>query len=163
MKPNQPFFLSPKEETRFWSHVEVKRLDECWEWMAYRDKEGYGRANFGFQGLHRTHRMAWTICFGLIPDAIRVLHKCDNPPCCNPCHLFTGTQAENIEDMRKKRRTTFGERSWSAKLTESQVLEIRSLYKRYDPRFNGYALCKRYGISYSTIYAIIHRTKWKHI
>ena len=73
---------------------------ECWEWRGLRDKHGYGR-----KGPYKTtHRLAWEWANGPVPAGMCVLHRCDNPPCCNPDHLFLGTQADNLADMVAKGR-----------------------------------------------------------
>jgi hypothetical protein len=77
----------------------------CWEWQAAKLRRGYGQFGSG-QGkrLILAHRMAWTLFVGKIPDGLCVLHKCDNPPCVNPNHLFLGTYKDNAEDMVAKNR-----------------------------------------------------------
>lgn len=75
----------------------------CWEWSGYRRKDGYGETSVdGFR--LRTHRLAWIIFRGAIPANLWVLHHCDNPPCCNPDHLFLGDVLANVRDMIAKGR-----------------------------------------------------------
>jgi hypothetical protein len=88
-------------EERFWSKVDVCGPDECWEWTAYRLPAGYG--TFG-RPTTTTHRIAWQLTNGPIPEGMFVCHKCDNPPCVNPAHLFVGTQQDNLRDMWSKGR-----------------------------------------------------------
>jgi hypothetical protein len=94
--------------TRFWGYVEQGTWNVCWPWQAHRNWCGYGRFSlyglFGVQRLVLAHRFCYQLSYGEIPKGMQVLHKCDNPPCCNPFHLFLGTQQDNIADMTRKGR-----------------------------------------------------------
>jgi hypothetical protein len=93
--------VRPVEE-RFWSKVE--RTDDCWIWTGGRHDFGYGI--FWVKGkFWRAHRWSYQQRYGPIPDGLDVLHRCDNPPCVNPDHLFVGTAADNCLDMRRKGRS----------------------------------------------------------
>lgn len=88
---------------RFLAKVGIGSLDECWEWTAARHPSGYG--TFYFNGKwSRAHRTAWELANGPIPEGLLVLHRCDNPPCVNPRHLWLGTDADNTRDMIAKGR-----------------------------------------------------------
>jgi len=93
---------------RFFEKVRVPSADPnvCWEWMAAMDRDGYGRINAGGrdEGELRAHRIAWEIANGPIPASIIVCHKCDNPSCVRPSHLYVGTIADNQRDMAARRR-----------------------------------------------------------
>lgn len=118
------------DEDRFWSKVQIGEPDDCWWWLAYRDNDGYGK--FGFRGkVWGAHRVAWVMTYGEIPKGLYVCHKCDEPSCCNPYHLFITDHAGNMEDMAAKGRKR-GERHGRSKLTESEVWEIRRLLKETD-------------------------------
>lgn len=85
---------------RFWTYA--KQGPGCWEWTGARAAHGYGQV---WDGQRQTgaHRMAWRLTFGKIPKGLVVCHRCDNPPCCNPSHLFLGTPSDNARDAFQKR------------------------------------------------------------
>lgn len=88
-------------EVRFWKHV--AKTEGCWEWTGSTSKKGYGKLNIG--GVTKAaHRFSYEIANGPIPEKLFVLHRCDNPPCVRPDHLFTGTNEDNVKDMMKKGR-----------------------------------------------------------
>ena len=95
-----------KPAGRFWEGVDIQGFDDCWEWVGARYPQGYGRIHrWGTDNRNSyTHRVAWELVNGTIPDGMCVCHHCDNPPCCNPRHLFLGTQNDNIQDSIKKGR-----------------------------------------------------------
>ena len=142
---------------RFWSYVDIKSPDECWEWTGAISRVGYGA--FGHRHDYiSAHRMAWELTYGMIPEGMCVLHHCDNRKCENPDHLFLGTIAENNVDKVKKNRQSRGE-GGNSKLTESQVLEIRELIKAHTSR----QLAIRFDVNISHIRRIVNRVSWKHI
>jgi hypothetical protein len=91
-------------ERRFWPRVAKAGADDCWEWQGPREPAGYGRLIY--QGNVRAHRVAWFLTYGPIPKGLAVCHHCDNPPCCNPGHLYLTTQSQNIKDRARKGRTS---------------------------------------------------------
>jgi len=112
-------------EERFWSLVSIGNDDECWPWIGHR-VHGYGRIRIDSDDKRAlAHRLSWEFANGRNPGKLNVLHRCDNPPCVNPSHLFLGTQRDNIDDMLRKRRQPHGVRHWSARLSTDQVAEIR--------------------------------------
>ena len=123
-KPLPP--ISAKDITRFWSKVDKRGPDECWPWKASRLPRGYGQFGVGKKVPH-SHRVAYFLHYNNDPYPLQVLHTCDNPPCCNPKHLFLGTAFDNVTDMIVKGRSTRGESHPNSKPTDSQVLEIISL------------------------------------
>ncbi|WP_179507348.1 HNH endonuclease signature motif containing protein [Sphingomonas melonis] len=150
-------------EDRFWSKV-TPQDSGCWLWTAARDKNGYGRVGVGSKTAF-AHRISWEIANGEIRGGLSVLHSCDVPACVNPAHLFLGSQADNMRDMHAKRRGVipasvrmFGERNGAAKLSESTVLEIKSLAGVISQR----AVATRYGISPAHVCRIQRGERWQH-
>jgi hypothetical protein len=130
----------------------------CWEFQGSRLR-GYGRIGRGrvADGTSYSHRVMWEIVFGSIPDGLCVLHKCDNPPCGNPAHLFLGTNADNTLDKERKGRGrhTKGEENADARLTWGQVRAIR-----VDSR-SCRKLATEYGVCHQHIQKIKSGKKWK--
>ncbi len=91
-------------EERFWSKVDVRGEDECWNWQAAKDERGYGRVGTEPGSVALSHRMAYQLHTGLAAEGKFVCHRCDNPSCCNPKHLFIGTPLDNNRDMYAKGR-----------------------------------------------------------
>ena len=102
-------------EFRFW--LKVEKTNECWKWHGAKHPFGYGMIQRGFKPHKKitAHRASWEIHFGVIPYGMNVLHKCDNPECTNPDHLFVGTFKDNSRDMYHKGR------GWLAK---SRIKEL---------------------------------------
>ena len=91
-------------EERFWAKVDKRGPDKCWPWTGARNNREYGQICIGgHQGrLLLAHRVSWELAHGSIPKGMCVLHRCDNPLCVNPCHLFLGTHRENMEDSVRR-------------------------------------------------------------
>lgn len=118
-------------EERFWS--KVLKTPTCWLWTGVTVRDGYGQFYFRDGQLRRqwpAHRYSYQLENGPIPFGMLVLHKCDNPPCVRPDHLFTGTQADNIADCISKgrRRITFGSAKSHAVINESVALQIKTMH-----------------------------------
>ena len=135
---------------------------ECLVWPYGKSGNGYGSLWVDGAKVY-VHRLAWEFVHGAIPVGQHVLHHCDNPPCFNPYCLFLGTEKDNRADQIGKGRTLRGISNPQSELTESQVRELRSLY-RYGVRGRGIlALGRRFGVSHSTARKAIRRLTWKHL
>lgn len=169
--------MTPKRPLieRFWEKVKIGNSDECWEWQKAKDQCGYGMiAKDNSWNIHegaktsRSHRIAWELTYGSIPEGLWVLHRCDNPSCCNPKHLFLGTCKDNSDDKISKNRDIHsthprgarGEKHPKHKLTMKQVLEIRSLASQ-GARYK--ILAPIYGVDETTICDIVRRKSWKFL
>lgn len=141
--------------------VVVPELGPCWEWAGLRDKRGYGRISVQGRKMRSAHRIAYQSWVGDLTSDQHVCHKCDNPPCMNPEHLFAGDHLANMRDAVSKKRHAYGERQGHHKLTEQQVREIRA---RYIPRRVSYAaLGVEYGVSATAIRLAVIGRNWKHV
>lgn len=147
-------------EERFWGKVE--KSAGCWIWTATKNRQGYGRIRSSGKTA-RAHRISWELANGPIPDGMDILHRCDNPACVNPAHLFLGTDDDNMRDKENKGRGNHavGMVHGRSKLTADQVREIRRLYStgQYLQRELG----KRFGVHQTTIGYICRRESWAHI
>jgi len=142
---------------RFWSKVD--KSSDCWEWTASRLPAGYGRFSVN-RKIITAHRAAYLLSCGAIPNGLHVLHKCDNPPCVNPDHLFLGTAKDNMRDKAAKGRQPIGENAYQAKLTDGDVRVIRGLVE---------AGCKQshisefFGICKQIVSDVVLYKTWKHV
>jgi hypothetical protein len=154
--------LSEDLTRRFWQKVD--KTETCWNWTSSLNSKGYGQLALKHYPL-LAHRLSYAIHRGE-PGAMYVLHRCDNPRCVNPDHLFLGTVHDNNRDMFAKGRARGGgkpgEGSHNAVLTNQQVLEIRA---RYVPgrRGDGPKAARKYGVSVQTIHRILRRQAWSHL
>lgn len=154
-----------ERKNHFWSKIDRSNPNGCWPWIAgRRNKAGYGAFSTGGRKdlkMWLSHRFAWQILNGPIPIGMQVLHSCDNPPCCNPKHLFLGNDAINRADCCSKNRQSKlkGEASGRAKLTEIEVLSIRNRRNTCTHRM----LAQEFKISIHQIRNILYRKTWTHI
>lgn len=129
----------------------------CWNWILRKDRKGYGK--MGVRGVPRgAHRVSYELHCGEIPSGMHVLHKCDNPSCINPAHLFIGTNAQNMADRNAKGRQQRGSSHGLAKLAEGDALAIKAA-KGVTLR----RLAERYGVCLTTVKNIRSGKIWTHI
>lgn len=153
-------YKDPRE--RFQQRFQQGATDACWEWQGATDRKGYGLMWAGAElrknaACMSAHRLAWMFRHGPITSEQHVLHKCDNPRCVNPDHLFLGTQAANNADMRAKNRHQHGARHYRATLTEEQARAIKCSAEPIR------VAAERYGVSYEVARRIRNGTRWSHI
>jgi hypothetical protein len=171
MRGGDPHTPSPKEltlEERFLAKLGPKDpVTGCIEWtgsrkqVGSRKQAGYGRISRDGK-LVQTHRLAYELKHGPIPDGMEVCHSCDNPPCCNEEHLRLDTHAGNVADMMTKGRGVQpkGEDHGNAKLTEANVLDIRRLIEAGE---DSASIAQRFKVSRSCIILIAQGKNWAHI
>lgn len=158
-KVNMPIEVQINQSLIDRFNSKFKAGDGCWVWTSYKNNRGYGK--FGVKnGCYYAHRISWQIKNGAIPKGMSVCHRCDNPPCVNPNHLFLGTMQDNLQDAASKGRTSAGSHRHNAKLTEAKVSEI-ILLKNQGLKQKDIAL--QFGVGEATISGVVHRTKWKRI
>lgn len=161
-------------EERFWSKVD--KTGGCWIWTGPKMHGGYGRVNLLLRGGKRkdlndygylsAHRLAYELTYGEILDHLHICHKCDNPPCVRPTHLFSGTPADNVRDASVKGRMkgsagcriNRGDSNHFAKLTYDQVDKIR---QRINDGESLHVIGNEYGISYHQMYRIKINESWR--
>ena len=142
--------------SRFWAKVDRRSADECWLWLGERNKQGYGRFTIPGRNRMAASRALWMLTKG-DPGELFVCHSCDNPPCCNPSHLFVGTALDNTTDMIRKGRNCKGEATPSSKLTEQAVREIKASQEPHRK------IARRYGVSERAIRFLRGGETWAHI
>ena len=151
----------------FWNRV--IKTNNCWMWNGSRlnskNKNNlvYGIFQIyknGIQKSYMAHRISWFLKNGDIPDNLMVCHKCDNPLCVNPDHLFLGTNIDNMKDMVSKRRSASGDKNGRRKLNEEKIKEI---IKRYRTGEYSTSLGREYGVSSGTICSVAEGKTWKNI
>jgi len=150
---------------RFFQKVDTSGT--CWLWRNYKNDDGYGVVrNRRLGRMDLAHRVVWEMVYGLIPEKLSVLHKCDVRHCVNPTHLFLGTHQDNMDDMVSKGRAsrkarTNGVINGQAKLSETDILDIREYYGL------GKALQKElariYNIQQSQVSRIVTGARWNHV
>lgn len=158
---------------RFWQYVDRKAGDGCWVWTGDHHRMGYGRiwerTPEGRQRIRRAHHVSFEMMVGPIPPGMNVLHRCDNPPCVRPDHLFLGTHLDNMRDMVAKGRRRGGmrrghrlpgARNARRKLTAKQVVAIRHRAASGERILD---LAREHGFTYTGLKAVVDRKTWRYV
>ncbi len=158
------YIPTDKDIQRFWAKVDKSGGDDaCWKWIGGKANKGYGAFRMGGKQMNAS-RATWLIVYGHINDGLQVCHHCDNPPCCNPKHLFLGTPKDNSQDMSRKGRFVVpglrGEQVVTHKLTNEQVHEMRQRYANGEMTYR--MIVKEYGISQTQVGRIINGEAWRN-
>ncbi len=160
--------LSPEQiekiRIQFWQKVD--KSGDCWIWTGSAHRSGYGLFCVTPIKL-RANRAAWELTYGVIPDGLYICHRCNNPRCVRPEHLYAGTPQENMDDKVRANHhlnVPKGENTVTSKLSASQVQVIREKYRNRNMIIREVtfrSLAKEYGVSYETIHLIISNQTWK--
>jgi predicted XRE-type DNA-binding protein len=135
---------------KFWQKVDRRGPDECWPWLGSTDACGYGRMKA--DGIRLAHRYAYRDARGALPDGAEICHRCDNPSCVNPAHLFVGTHRDNMVDAAEKGRMHRLKRG-RAPITPEIVERIRAMY----PGMSQQAIADAFGLSQTHVSRIVRR------
>jgi len=143
----------------FEARSEKNMATSCWVWTRASSPLGYGAFGDTDGRVKRAHRGAWEAANGPIPPGLFVCHRCDNPACVNPAHLFLGTNNDNVRDMVSKRRHAKGDRNGQSKLSATDVGIIKMLLGL---GVKQWMLAKLYGVDPSNISHINRGSTWAH-
>ena len=151
--------MNQKYIDRIFNRIQIDTVTGCWNWQGSLNTWHYGQIKIN-KKTTLVHRIIYEYFYGNIPeDKPFILHDCDNPKCCNPMHLYAGTNQDNSNDKIKRNRAnySYGEQNKNSKLTKNQVIEIRT------SKETQITMAKRFNVARSTISAIRIYKTWKHL
>ena len=141
---------------RFWNKVAIGKIEECWRYLEYIDKGGYGRFWYKSSSI-RAHRVAWELANGPISNGLDILHKCNNRSCCNPKHLYCGTHSDNMKDKSISGNvSSLSLGLGKSKLHNYEILDIRIMKGVKSQR----EIAKEFNVSQHTIGCILRNSGW---
>lgn len=146
----------------FWDRVRKAKSNECWIWVGPKYVMGYGECRRKY-----AHRVSWELKNGKIPKGLHILHKCDNPPCVNPKHLYAGSNTQNRRDARDRCRYPGGAKSSRAVLTAHQVREMKimkiELYPTLSRERAAELIAKNFPVTRFAVRDILAGKRWAHV
>lgn len=144
------------------SKLHANSVLACWEWTGGKTSDGYGAIRFREHGT-KVHRALFIYLYGELPPETCVLHRCDNRSCCNPFHLFTGTQSDNINDavLKGRQPRAAGEKQWQHILTADDVMKMRQIRKESGLKYS--AIAEQFGVATITAAQAIIGHSWAHL
>jgi transposase len=150
----------------FLQRVDKRDEQECWNWTGYQRRGPKNPTPYGMLGWKgrttSSHRVAFELVHGEIPEGMMVLHTCDNTLCCNPAHLYLGDHVQNMRDMvdrQRRKGVAAGSSNGRSKLSQEQAAEIRAIYA--DGSLSQEKIAARYGVSQFAISAIVRNKRYK--
>lgn len=157
--------LTQSDRIRFESKFVKSDDSQCWEWLAFKNKKGYGAIMYRDLGNMAAHRFSYMLYIGDFDKSKFICHTCDNPSCVNPSHLFVGTASENMKDKIKKGRAKNppvhkGNNQHLSKMNPEKIREIRKLFKY---GMSQTELAKKYGLHTATMNNICRNKSWKDV
>lgn len=151
---------------RFERKVQRGARGACHEWLATKNRAGYGVFGIWKDGSSTTvlaHRFAFELAGGEIPAGLQVRHKCDNPGCCNPAHLEVGTHQDNMRDMVERNRVGYGTVTGERGYNQLTAAKVKAIRRAHASGATQASLADKYGVSGPTIHHVVHRKRWKHV
>lgn len=149
----------------FWERVDIRNHTECWEWIGLLNTHGYGQARFDGKNMNAS-RAAWMIFHGEVPGGLVVCHKCDNRKCCNPYHMFVGTQGDNVRDCNQKGRGRSHFVCGSAHPRVNAKLDLDKVAKAkrlYEAGVTQVEIGRMFGVDSSVISRAVRGKSWVHV
>lgn len=159
MSQNLTAIDASKQLERFHNSYEIDPISDCWNWKLALNPDGYGRCYYDGVSV-RAHRLSYQLHYGDFPRHMVVCHKCDNPRCVNPHHLFIGTPKDNMADKRQKGRAkgiNKGELNGSAKLSKNEISEILTLL---DQGLKQHEVARLFGVTQSHVSRVKSGQRW---
>lgn len=150
---------------RFWSKVDKSAgQSACWPWTASKDRKGYGWFQIT-KTMRRAHTIAYRLTYGEAPAGHIIRHTCDNPMCCNPSHLISGTMKDNAQDasLRNRWNDRRGEKNNRAYIPKEVIIQCRSRYKPYSRKDGVQAMAREFGVNHESLRDAITGRSWRHL